>query len=117
MRSYKIKRTGNKWIFELIPCNNNSQPIGQSSMFDSREECKKGLLEFRMLVIDTRIDDLNHENVVLSRDGRKYQFAVVNHGQTLYQSRWLEQKANCKKSIAMIYKCIDEYTLHEFVEK
>lgn len=117
MRSYKVKRIGAKWAFQLIPPNNNSQPIGQSAMYNTREACIEGLLEFRMLVIEKEISSIEHDNVVLSRDGEMYQFAIVNQGRNLYHSRWLQQKANCKKSIAMIYKYIDQYTLREFVEK
>ena len=117
MRGYKIKQEGNLWYFELIPCNNNGQPIGQSMVFDSREKCVAGIKEMRMTIIENRICSIDSSYIVLNRNERKWSFSYLCNGIELYSSRWYDQKQNCKKSVEAIFENIDEYTSREVIDQ
>lgn len=115
MRGFKIKCTDKKWFFEFIPNNNNHQPIGMSSMFDNREACVAGLACLRNLIIENQINNASSEFVVVNKHDSKYSFSFVLNGMPLYHSRMYHQKKNCIKSIEMILRYVDAYTLNELM--
>lgn len=113
MRGYRIKQENAKWYFELIPSNNNKQPIGRSSLCATREECIEKLKFFRRFIIDNSISDENSPFISISKQSDRYTFCYICDGKKLYESNAYWQKSSCKKSIGAIYKYLDEYTLHE----
>ena len=50
MRGYKIKKDGDTFYFELLPSNNNNQPIGRSKEYRSKKDCIEAIGEFRKMI-------------------------------------------------------------------
>ncbi|MBQ3126746.1 MAG: hypothetical protein IJC15_06715 [Clostridia bacterium] len=121
MRGYRICREENNWYFEFIPNNNPNQPIGRSKMFSSREACMRGLKDFRDMVIQNQIDSVESPYVKMTvwNDGKRAQVAYIKDEDVIYRSREYQDssvEANCKKTVASIFKHIDDYTEIEVKE-
>ena len=111
MRGYRIKQENENWCFELIPSNNNNQPIGRSSLCSTKEECMERLKFFRRLIIENRISDENSPFISISKQLDRFTFCYICNGDKIYESNAYWQKESCKKGISAIYKYLDEYTL------
>ncbi len=116
MRGYKIRRADGQWYFELIPCNNNHQPIGKSSLFDSRKGCVDGLRCLRELIVEKRVNCIGSPYITLTHNANNYSFSYLYDSTVIYRSREYVRKQNCVKSIEMIFKYIDEYTSYELTD-
>lgn len=113
LRGYRITQENAKWYFELIPPNNNKQPIGRSSLCATREECVDKLNTLRKLIIENRISNENYPYISISEQSGRFVFYYICDEVKIYESRVYWKKSGCIKSISAICKHVDEYTLHE----
>lgn len=121
MIGYRIVREEERCFFELIPGNNNNQPIGRSKYYNDVLECRKGVQRFRDFVLQNNIKSVVSPFVMIDRaltpygtNGFVYQY--IYEDEILFCSRVLEQKNNCNKMIASNFKKIESYALNEIAE-
>lgn len=113
MRGHRIIQNHHSWQFEFIPNNSNTQHVGYSKFYDTYDACKQGVLEFRELVLKNQIHNLDTSftNVVIHNNKGIVEY--IYKGEAIFRSREFYQnnpKTSCKKSVASIYKYIEEYT-------
>jgi len=89
---YRInKQDDNTDWFELLPNNNNSQPVALSSCYNSFEEAKNGITRFRDYVA-THIDrPFRTENIPANEN--KYFYRIYFNG----NYEFLTKKFACKR--------------------
>ena len=63
-----------KFWFELLPNNSNSQYVAKSSLYDTYDEAEKGLEKFRLYMARASKHPLDSENIHIQ--GNSYQFCV-----------------------------------------
>lgn len=105
MSGYKICRNNDKWYFELMPNNNNRQPIGNSIEYNSYKECEKAINEFKLIVKINAINSIDSNNVRINEQGH---IEVLNdNGDVVYISRntyKVTRKSEVNKGIGAIYR-------------
>ena len=78
MRGYKIIRDGRGYRFVLIPNNNNCQPVGQSCLYTSEKECRKGLADFAFLVKSEQLNKEIPNRLVIKKNGNnEYHYEYI----------------------------------------
>ena len=118
MRGYKIEENKHRWKFCLIPSNNNTQPIGFSTEYDSYEDCVYALSEFREWIRINRINSVNSPYISIVKNETKIYFLYIKEGMIIFESRHYEissGKTYCDRSIKSIYQNLDEYTQNQIV--
>lgn len=68
---YRICRNEKFW-FELLPNNHNSQPVVQSSLYDTYDETIKGINKFKMYMLKHTDDELDFENIFMKANSYQY---------------------------------------------
>lgn len=116
MRGYKIVRNCDQWCFQFIPNNSKRQPIGESKVYSSYDECVHGIDQFRKAVIGYRIDSVESPYVKIVESGREAFIEYIVDGEMIFQSRKYSSsspKSLCKNCAVSIYNYIDAYTLKQ----
>lgn len=121
MRGYKVIQENGKWFFELIPNNNNNQPVGRSKGYESQRECRKAVKDFGYFIIQKEIRTADSPYVLIEKEIYhnipycvfKY---VWNDEVVFYRTIAYQHKASCEKAVASIYKHIENYVSNEAVE-
>ena len=63
-----------KFWFELLPNNNNSQPVAKSSLYDTYDEALKGIDTFRLYMANNVKQTIDAENIFIK--GNSYQLCI-----------------------------------------
>lgn len=116
MRGFQISKVDNGWRFELIPCNNNSNPIGVSCVYPSYSECRKAFVDFKSFIIDNCIADANSHFInIIKEDCNKFYYEYRDlSGQKIFGSIYCyATRSSCKSAIRRIYTHLNEYMLTE----
>lgn len=108
MPGYKINNSNNKWYFELMPNNSNRQAIGKSIDYNSYEECRNAVYDFKSIVKINRINSIDSSNVRVNNKGHIEVFnnkgKVIYMSTNTYKSTVLSQ---VNKGIGAIYRHYD----------
>ncbi len=81
------------------------QEMGNSIGYESAEECKKGLLQFKKILSTISITEIEKFVKIHRLNVRQYIYQFYDEdGNILYTSRNLETKTNCQKSMASTYR-------------
>lgn len=110
MRGYRIVKNDEGYQFQLIPSNNNNQPIGYSVIYKTHEECEQGLKRFRRFVTENAIESTDSSLAVVVKGEDNYHVEYQCDGNMLLRTS-SGGKSNCKNQVKKIYNFIDEYTL------
>lgn len=112
MRGYKIVQENGKWLFQLIPSNNNNQCVGWSKPFDSQLECVQGVRQLRKLIEDNLIKSVDSPFVVFAKEEKHSHFEYCADGEMLFRSRNYDTtvKSVCNKRVHAIFNHIESYT-------
>ena len=115
MRGYKIKKDGDTFYFELLPSNNNNQPIGRSKEYRSKKDCIEAIGEFRKIIEKNNINSLSSKYAIYKKEIGKRHFLIHFDNEILYMSRFYTThfKDNCNRSLNDIYKHIEKYTTND----
>lgn len=115
MRGYRISKEKNGYRFELIPRNNNHQPMGISCIYKDIEECKSGLNRFASLIKEKKIkDELAGILEINRQEDKKFYFKYMEGSKTVFtRSLGYYSKTNCRKAVESIYRNIEEYTTNQ----
>lgn len=75
MSNYKYRICHEKkFWFELLPNNNNTEPVASSSLYDTYDEAVNGLDRFKKYMAKNINEKLNSENIFIK--GNCYQFRI-----------------------------------------
>ena len=112
MRGYKIIQEDGKYSFQLIPRNNNNQPVGWSKQFDSQQECVQGVNQLRDLIVDNQVKTLDSPHVTFIKNGKYAHFEYRIDGEMLFRSREYDStaKSTCNERVRAIFNQIESYT-------
>ena len=118
MYGYKIQNAESGFRFELIPSNNNNQPVGISCVYRDETECRNALNEFSSFV---SLNGLNavKEGILIIRElnNGRFIFEYLRDDQVIfYRNCSYGNKESCKKTISSIYKHIEEYTSNQIID-
>ena len=117
MRGYRIIKGKNGYRFTLIPCNNNSFPLGQSRLYTSIDECRCGLKTFADLIKKNKVNKETSNILSVVKRNDKYYFIYKYSADIIFERvvgySGNNAKNNCLKTIKGIYEYIDEYTTNE----
>lgn len=120
MRGYQVIQENGKWFFELIPNNNNNQPVGRSKSFENARECRKSVKDFGSFVIQNEIQSADSPFVLIEKELYNniphYRFKYILADEAIFcRTIAYQHKANCEEAIASIYKHIESYVSNEVV--
>ena len=118
MRGYKIEENTHRWKFSLIPSNNNTQPIGFSTEYNSYEDCVAALSEFREWIRMNHIDSVNSPYINVVKNEKIIYFLYIKDSVLVFESRHYDissGKTYCDKCIKSIFQNLDEYTQNQIV--
>lgn len=109
MKKYKyISQRKNKYYrFELIPPNNNEQPIGVSSLYNTYEECEKARRYFSGFVKTHKLNSEKTNYVeIYSDDLGRYYFGFIDSAGNIifYREKGYWDKTECKRGIDRVYR-------------
>ena len=112
MRGYKIIQEDGNYSFQLIPRNNNNQPVGWSKQFDSQLECVQGVQRLRDLVAENLIKSTDSPYVTFVKGEKYAHFEYFVDGEMLFRSRDYSSttKSVCDKRVQAIFNQIESYT-------
>lgn len=122
MRGYQTIQENGKWFFELIPNNNNNQPVGRSKEYRTERECRKAVKDFGEFVLQNEIGSESSPFVVIEKElynnipHYRFQY-ILNDEVIFYRTIAYQSKENCQKAIASIYEHIESYVLNEVEER
>ena len=63
-----------KFWFELLPNNSNSQPVAKSSLYNTYNDAAKGMEKFRLYIAGNHDKALDTENILIK--GNSYQLCI-----------------------------------------
>lgn len=112
MRGYKIIQEDGKYLFQLIPRNNNNQYVGWSRQFNSQLECVQGVKQLRNLIVDNQIKTLDSPYVTFIKGEKNAHFEYCVDGEMLFRSREYDStaKSTCNARVLAIFNQIESYT-------
>lgn len=115
MRGFKITCSNNGWYFELIPSNNNQQPIGASFTYASEKECLQAIKNFRNIIKTNKIknESSNFVEIYKTEKTPQYYAEYKSNNIPIFKTRiyiGTSAKTNAQKCIVSIYNNIDDYT-------
>lgn len=113
---FVIVKQKKKVMFKLFPNNNRQKSIGVSRQYNSIEECRKGLEDFRILVKTNNLDEKLSIEEVRSTGHleTKYIPKIVESGKVIFQQEFMYwHKSECKKWIDRIKKHINANVIEE----
>lgn len=118
---YKIKKHDGKYYFALYPCNNHNQQMGQSKEYQTLEECKMSITNFRNFVFNNSLNketngkvqiDFKNENPI-----NRYYFNYLTGDEIIFfRTIGYGVRKSCVNGIKSIYDNIDEYTTNNIDE-
>ena len=63
-----------KYWFELLPNNSNSQPVAKSSLYNTYGEALKGMENFRLYIAGNHNKAIDTEDILI--EGNRYQLCI-----------------------------------------
>lgn len=78
-RWFRIKKDDSSYVFYAYPRRNKNQPVGNSRVYDTKEECYTGIENFIRNIIDNKIDSFNSKFIDIEEresklGGYKYRY-------------------------------------------
>ncbi len=107
---YAIKHSSGGFSFRLYPNNSNIQDVGRSELFQTEDECREALEQFRASGAIFRNDPSLYEIVEEAvGDNKKFifRFHYGNGKRFFYRKREYWQRCNCEKGIRCVIDNID----------
>ncbi len=106
---YRLGYQG-KWRFELLPNNNNTQPVAKSDGYDSKEQVLLALQNFKEYLRTAEHEKIKIEFCKASKDSFQNKhyacFEISPDGKKIYTRRY-QEKSQPKLGIERIFKNFD----------
>ena len=114
MKGYRIKQQDKTFYFELIPSNNNNQPIGYSKSYPSYEDCVSAIKQFRNFIKVNNICSKNSPYVELIPTEHGVSYHIIHNNTILFYGNPSYQGIkSVNQGLTSLYQYIEDYTFNE----
>lgn len=105
---YRIEKSNNNYYFALYPNNNPNQEVGRSILYNTYDECKSELENFKIFVKVNKINNYNSKFIRIFKENDSWFYDYKKDNRRIfYRKNGYDQKINAKKIISSIFKNID----------
>ncbi len=108
---YKISKTKNGYVFQLLPNNNNTQSIGESILYSTEKECLDALSKFQQSAHLFEKNTYSHKIIEKEWENKRKTFRVEWYDETgkliFCSPRDIGTKENAQKQFQAIINNMD----------
>lgn len=105
MAGIKFKEQAGMWQFYITPSNNNEQKLGESIRYQTKEACLRGAEEFKKLLIENKINNLESSfiNIEKTAKGLVFHYFDKEGREIFYRGSPYATRDNLETGILSVY--------------
>lgn len=116
MASVKVFCVSEIWYFQIIPPNDSDSNMGISVGYQTKEECIRGISDFKDLVAENVIDSSKSPFVLINGEETEYYFHYFDEkGKEIYSSHRYWHKPNACDGVEAIFRYISNEQLEKII--